>query len=346
MKGYYLYGMRLVKLLSLLLLSVIWLGAYAQSSPDIRIAFGSCNRSDKTQSYWTQIEKQHPHLWIWTGDIIYGDSPDSTVLASKYNIQKLAPEYKAFRQSTAVTGTWDDHDYGINDGGKEWHAKVMAKRQFINFIGFSDNHPIHQHKGIYNSYMISHVEGDVKVINLDTRSFRDTLTPSTIANRRYDINKTGDVLGEAQWEWLASELNDPEIDLFVISSSIQVIAEDHGWEKWANLPEARKRLFKLLEKAHPKAVVIISGDRHIAEYSVLSLAGLPYPLFDITSSGLTHTWSSSREEYNAHRKGELIVARNFGLLDVNFTENGVEVHSTINSAEDGSILAEETILFN
>ncbi len=49
-----------------------------------RVAFGSCNRSDLPQPLWTPIIETRPDLWIWTGDIVYGDTRDMAVLAGKY----------------------------------------------------------------------------------------------------------------------------------------------------------------------------------------------------------------------------------------------------------------------
>jgi hypothetical protein len=33
-----------------------------------------------------------------------------------------------------VLGTWDDHDYGLNDAGKELSGKVIAQRLMLDFL--------------------------------------------------------------------------------------------------------------------------------------------------------------------------------------------------------------------
>lgn len=336
--------------LRFLLLVLIPLTVFAQElppdrTPDIRLAFGSCNRQDLPQDYWNVIAGTEPDYWIWSGDNIYGDSPDTAVLAKKYQKQLKSPEYTSFLSHTPVTGTWDDHDYGVNDGGKEWEIKADAKQLFTQFMGMPASHEIHNHEGVYHSVDIIHPMGKVRILNLDTRTFRDSLTPSDEPDRRYEVNSSGDILGKAQWEWLTEELSDTSVDLFVINSSIQVIAEDHGWEKWANLPMARNRLFGLIASASPQAVLVISGDRHIAEFSALSIDGLPFPLTEVTSSGLTHTWSKAREEVNVHREGQLIIAKNFGVLDIDINADSVSVKAYILSAEDGHILGRKELVF-
>lgn len=33
-----------------------------------------------------------------------------------------------------VIGTWDDHDYGLNDAGKEYSGKVFTQRLLLDFL--------------------------------------------------------------------------------------------------------------------------------------------------------------------------------------------------------------------
>ena len=61
--------------------------------------------------------------------------------------------------------------------------------------------------------------------------------------------------------------------------------------------------------------IITRGHRHTerrpayCRYSVIG-GGLDYPLLDITSSGLTHTWGQIREEANQFRMGPLMIEKN------------------------------------
>ena len=43
------------------------------------------------------------------------------------------------------------------------------------------------------------------------------------------------------------------------------------------------------------------------------------PLYEVTSSGLTHTWSTiSSIEENKHRVGKFVIAKNFGVLKIDW----------------------------
>ena len=54
------------------------------------------------QSIWDNIELQSPDLFVWLGDIIYGDTDDMEVLRGKYNALKTHPEYVDFLSKTKV----------------------------------------------------------------------------------------------------------------------------------------------------------------------------------------------------------------------------------------------------
>ncbi len=43
-------------------------------------------------------------------------------------------EYTAFRQRVPVVGVWDDHDFGMNNGGLQYGNKVAAQRLFLDFL--------------------------------------------------------------------------------------------------------------------------------------------------------------------------------------------------------------------
>ena len=313
-------------------------------SNQTRIAFGSCAHSYDTLKIFEPINELKPDMFIWLGDIVYGDTHDMSVLREKYDIQKAKPEYQQLLSQSKVIGTWDDHDYGINDGGKYYSMKDESKEELLRFLDVPTSDPIRKREGAYSKYGVQVEDKLVKILLLDTRYFRDTLNADTVTLARYLPNPEGDMLGAAQWQWLEQELSDDSTDFFIIGSSIQLIAEEQGFEKWANFPAARNRFFDLLEKTGDTPALIISGDRHIAEMSMIELEDASYPVYDLTASGLTHTWGMSRDEPNKYRQGELIVSKNFGLLDIKFV-NGLPVVEAKVINEVGETLLEQTIQY-
>lgn len=306
-----------------------------------KIAFGSCSDEDKSQEHWLEIANDNPDLWIWGGDNIYADTEDMNVMAKKYAMQKSNKHYQNFISKVPVIGTWDDHDYGQNDGNKSYLKKKESKKLLLEFLDVSPLNPVYNHDGVYMSYEIGEPHKKVKIILLDSRSFQDILEEDKNSKARYLKSMDGDILGEEQWQWLTNELQNSSAEINIIVSSIQFIADKHAYEKWANFPKAKQRMLKLINENDKRNILFISGDRHIGEISKLSIDGLDYPLYDITSSGLTHSYTKSTE-VNPYRIGDLVVDKNYGLLQFDWKPQSVNISCQIKGI-DGKVLVNEDL---
>ncbi len=280
------------------------------------IAFASCSNQNMYNPMWQPIAQHKPEVFIWLGDNIYGDSNDLDTLKEAYAIMNRRPEYLKFKAGNIhIIGTWDDHDYGQNDAGKEWAIKDGSKKLMLDFLEIPENAEVRNREGVYQSFTFGETDYEVKVILLDTRYFRDRLTLDTAKNKVYAQNPTGDMLGEAQWKWLENELKVNPAEITIIGSSIQFLADEHGWERWGELPAAQNRFLNLIEKYQPKNLLILSGDRHIAEVSQSEVGGQVF--YDITSSGMTHVYYPAPDS-NRFRISPFITSRNWGLLTINW----------------------------
>jgi alkaline phosphatase D len=334
----------------ILIFSLLLLGC-RENPPVTTIAFGSCSQQESSSQLWKDINAEKPQVWIWGGDIIYGDSPIMDTLQRKYTTQKKHTDYQQLHKNTIITGTWDDHDYGVNDGGKLYTQKKQSQELFLDFMDVPKDDSRRNQEGVYSSLLIGSDDKQIKIINLDTRYHRDTLIREyyfdSLTQRKNYIaipNTEGDILGEAQWTWLEKELNNSPAAVHIINSSIQVISEEHQFEKWANFPTSRKRLFDLIVTSKAKGILIISGDRHIAEISKIELEGLPYPLYDFTSSGLTHTYALGVSEVNGHRVGDIIAQLNYGLIHIDWNKDSVQLLLQV-KGKDKVTYAQQTITF-
>lgn len=294
---------------------------------EIIIAFGSCNKQNLENFLWDDIKEADPLLWIWGGDIIYADTDDVSKIRDLYNSQNKVSGYKKLKKNTQVIGTWDDHDYGLNDGGAEFVSKRESQQAFLDFFGVPADNSRRMQEGVYFAYNYNGILGKIKILVLDTRYFRTALTPDTETDKRYKPNPYGEgtILGETQWKWLANELNTTDADFNLVVSSIQFLSDEHGFECWGNFPHEVDRFKKLLVDSQPKGVIILSGDRHISEFSKLDIPGLSYPLIDFTSSGLTHAYSDFSGEPNPYRIGSVISKESFGLIKLNMLTKEVNL---------------------
>ena len=307
----------------------VWLGATG-SRPRGRIALGSCNREDLPQPLWDPILATAPDLWVWLGDNVYADSEDSAVLRASYAEQLGNPGYRRLIDSVPVIGTWDDHDYGANDAGKEYPTRAESQQILLDFLGEPADTSRRRQQGVYASYTFGDPPRRLKVILLDARFHRDAPGPDA------------DTLGEVQWVWLERQLGDSDAQVHLIASGYQFLPEDHPFEKWANFPKARRRLLNLIGETGAPGVVLLSGDRHLAEISRIEDPALSSPLYELTTSGLTHSWADHPGEPSRHRLGDLYTQLNFGVIEVAWGHPRIEVTLQIRAA-DGSVVNDQRI---
>lgn len=316
----------MIRLLFLVVLSLSVACTSADSPPSLetavsdaswKLAFGSCASEDRTQPFWDPILAHDPDVFLFIGDNIYGDTEDMDVMRAKYAELGAQLGFQRVRAEMPVLATWDDHDYGVNDGGASYPMRDGSKEAFMDFFEVAADAPMRGRDGIYSAQMFGELGQRVQVILLDTRYFRGDLQRGERGYVPSD-DTTQTMLGEAQWAWLEDQLRQPA-DVRVIVSSIQFVPEEHRWEKWANLPHERERMLDLLRATEAKGVFFISGDRHLAEISRLDAdTGIGYPLYDITSSGLNRGGGGSAEEPNRHRVGENFRANNYGLISIDW----------------------------
>jgi alkaline phosphatase D len=316
----------IVPVLPALLLSMV----VRSAEPVTRIALGSCADQDKPQPVWEAIMAQRPQLFLFLGDNVYADTEDMAEMRRAYDKLAVVPGYGKLKAACPVLAVWDDHDYGVNDGGAEYPMRAEAEKVFEEFFAVPADAPSRTRPGIYDSRVFDGGEGRrLQVLMLDTRYFRGPLValPERAEHGPYDRNPdpAATVLGEAQWAWLADELAKPA-DLRLILTSIQFLPRDHRWECWENFPHERTRLLGLLETATTGPVIFLSGDRHMGEIMELKTDDHDspgFPVFEMTSSGLTNAGGGEADEPNRHRvAGTTFRERNFGMVRIDW-ERGV-----------------------
>jgi alkaline phosphatase D len=305
--------------------------AVAQQNPPVsRIAFGSCADEEKPQPLWDAVLAYHPDLFVFTGDNVYGDVHQGRDVAEGEFLAELRESYAEarsvagftrLRRMVPVLATWDDHDYGLNDSGGDFPLKRESQQLFADFWELPAADPRRTREGLYHAEILGPPGKRVQVILLDTRSFRSPLKPTDApgapGKERYlpDPDPAKTMLGEAQWRWLAERLREPA-EIRVVVSSIQVLAEGHGWERWGNLPAERQRLFDLIRDTGARSVVFVSGDRHIGGI-YREERNLPYPIHELTASGINQFYAAA-DEAGPNRIGPVYGLPNFGTIDIDW----------------------------
>lgn len=313
----------------------------------VRIGFGSCADDDApTHKVWDALLASDPDVLLMVGDNVYADSdafkaqPSVELMESEYAKLAATPGFAKLRATRPVFATWDDHDFGVNDGGAAFAFKTESAQIFEDFWEYPVDDPARARPGIYTERRINRNGIDIQVLMLDTRTFRDRLedAPRSLSCplKNYVPNTTGAFLGEAQWRWLAQRLNAPA-DLRLLVSGQQVIADEHCFEKWGNFPHERRRLFQTLRASGAFNVVLISGDRHLGEISKLpanAKDGAGFDLYEVTSSPLSARSGFGWGEVNSYRvSADNLRESQYGLLDVSRSIEAIKVQMQLHDAQ-------------
>lgn len=287
---------------------------------------------------------------------------DAIGLERRYTQLGSKPEFLALKRAAATTlATWDDHDYCRNDAGMDCPIAERSRELFLNFWRGGDALAQRgKRRGIYDVHILDGAEPArrVQVLLLDTRTFRSELrvSPRNVSEAYGPQDASVQLLGEEQWRWLAEQLRQPA-SVRVVCSSISFAASYTGEEAWSLYPHEIRRMVTLIRSTAANGVVFISGDVHYGEISAFlpeSDEAPPYPLYDVTSSGITASKNWHFHPPNSRRlKGTRLVSKrnNFGMLEVEGDNDtagsgdgagGLRLHFSIRG-EKGEVLTNLTI---
>ena len=142
------------------------------------IAFGSCAHQDFPEPLWEQIQKNSPDLFLFTGDTVYASTAETKPFQAQYKKLNQIKEFRSFREKVPFMATWDDHDFGVKDGGADNPDKEEARKEFLTQWGYIKDSLKMNQKGIYHAKILGGVKKkspSVQIIMLDTRWFRSPL---------------------------------------------------------------------------------------------------------------------------------------------------------------------------
>ncbi|XP_065061416.1 uncharacterized protein LOC135688479 isoform X2 [Rhopilema esculentum] len=303
-----------------------------QSSKNISvIAFGSCSKHTHRQPLWKNILAQKPDLWIWLGDAVYADTrlmPFVWIVASlpemqhRYKLQKDHPEYQKFlRSNIPIIGVWDDHDYGSDFGNKYFKYKYRAQDIFLDFLDEPLDSLRRRRQGTFASYKFGEGNRSVKIILLDVRSNAEPSHPC-------------DLLGEHQWQWLEDQLTNDVTQITMIGSGMQIVSDIPFIEKWQRCVSSLDRLVWLTQKRDH--VFFLSGDVHFSEVNCMNATSSGYPIYEFTSSGMTHTcsvpkpkklcqWFIKNVVASCFRVTNVVTEINYGLIKIDWNAKPVQI---------------------
>lgn len=292
-----------------------------------RVVFGSCNKQELDQTIFDTIANTRGDVFMLLGDNVYSedetDDPELQSLRDAYGVFAQSKPFERLRDTMPLLVTWDDHDFGVNDGGGDWPRKARSQALYNHAWAIPDKDPRATRDGVYFSRTVGPVGRRVQLIVLDTRYFRSPLmrkAAGTGSGRYVQSTGKNEMLGEAQWQWLERVLQEPA-DVRILATSMQMIATGHSWEAWHLMPDERMRFYDLVTRTRANGLVMISGDRHMAAIYKQTEHVL-YPLWEVTSSSLNLPLSDILDnivvEPGKLRIGDPYYDANFGVIDIDW----------------------------
>ena len=278
------------------------------------IAFGACLKNASAGPILNDIVAKTPELMLWLGDNVYADTTDPAKLRAAYGKLQANPNFKKLLAACRNEAIWDDHDYGVNNGGGDYTGKAAAREEFFKMWNVPAGTPRWDAQGVYQSFVSGPVGKRVQVIMLDVRYNKSPWSAGT--------STSATMLGAQQWEWLATQLEQPA-EVRIIASGVQVLTSGQGstTESWAKMPNEQKKLFQLVKDKNAKGVIYISGDQHWGEVSVIPGAH-GYDAVELTAAGLDRTESDLLT--NTYRVGQVANgSAKFGLVSIDWVADPV-----------------------
>lgn len=341
--------MRQLSLLVIVAISLLLsVASYAQQST--RVAFGCCLNHSERQDVFDALNMADPEVFVFLGNVVDADAGDMDDMLEAYEVFNRFRGPKVLRRQSAVMSIWNNTDYTI-DGyrGKDNPSKYAVRNQFLTFWREPVGSPrLFQEHGLAKAVIFGQAPQRVQVIVLDGRWNRDPLSQVGWTERMarkfdaelgpYKANPSGELLGDAQWQWLEEQLKQPA-EVRVLMSATPFFAPNNGYDSWSLYSREQQRLERLLKRLQPNGLVLAVGDRDFGELSKIDNI-LPYPLWQVTAGSIS---SESASPYaSVIRQGRGHEGSRYGQVEVRWLEQGPELELTLRDV-NGRVLEQQQL---
>jgi alkaline phosphatase D len=216
----------------------------------------SCVKKKDTAPVWVEIEKFKPDLLCLSGDTPYVDTTNLTSVRKKHRDFLMEAPLAKIGKHTSVVGTWDDHDFGRNNGnGASLGAGAKATRKgFVEYRAHASNG--HNERGVYHKSDL----GAVEIFHLDPRSFSQ-LEPSPVDPSQITC------FGKVQWEWILKSLKESKAPFKVLSmGAIWQDKKNGETDDMFTYWYERDALLDFVKREKIEGVILHGGDIHVSRY--------------------------------------------------------------------------------
>jgi alkaline phosphatase D len=266
----------------------------------------------KDSSIFEPMAKEKASFMLWLGDNWYTRDVDyfsEWGLWYRASHDRAQPVLQKFLKSMPHIATWDDHDFGPNDIGKNYILKNISRTIWKNYWcnpSYGENE-----QGIYTLYSWA----DTDIFLTDDRWWRSADRMKDSIDGKPNPDKR--MLGRQQMEWLKNSLLYSIATFKIIVTGSQVLNPVSPFDKFSRFPAEYDELMQFLKDYKINGVLFLTGDRHHSEIIKVERPGT-YPLYDVTvspfSSG-THKFFGA-ETVNPYRVFALDEKQNYARVSV------------------------------
>lgn len=246
-----------------------------------RIGVVSCmddRFKNESTRMWTSYLNKFVDINFFIGDNVYADF-NGTNYVKETSVDQLWSRYlETFDKlyiyhSSGLKPTmalWDDHDYGVNDGGASYKNKENALKLFNIFFPRYEVDGFEKTNFGAGSYLSAYGQS---FLFLDGRFYREVGESS------------GSQLGKDQFDFVVKKLKKSKQPLWLVKGD-QFFGGYHPFESYERQhPKEFKNLIQSVEKAKAP-VLFLSGDRHLTEIMQIREPEFNFNTYEITSSGI------------------------------------------------------------
>ena len=258
-----------------------------------RIAMGSCIQEKwQNPGIWETLVRNSPDYFFITGDCVYADRiwmggdddivkpADSKQLWNQYARYFENIMYYRSLQLFPTLYTWDDHDYGINNGDSTYRYRREAQRVFETFTAQLPEFSNHAVRGPGVSFFFQAYGQNF--FFWDSRSFKE---PNNLEIDTY-------MYGPDQHNFVFNGLSSSRLPSWMISGTPWFGAYNEKESLEGDYPAAYKYLMSQFAQAGVP-IAFVSGDTHFSELMGIESSILGYESLEITASSL-HSFTRSR----------------------------------------------------
>jgi hypothetical protein len=235
------------------------------------------NWKDLQKAMWTQVLEHGADAIFLIGDNVYADLPAKITTAEqlirRYSEAREGIELFRSPKLVPIMATWDDHDYGVNDGDRTWFLKNASTSTFFGFFPQEKAGAEFQRGPGVSSWWKAF---GVNFALLDDRSFRSPNGLDTPDQTHF---------GAEQEKWIQQGLKGAREPVLLMSGD-QFFGDYKACESYeTNQPKSLRAQIAEWKKAKVP-VLFISGDRHLADINEVPKNILGYTTYEITSSAI------------------------------------------------------------